>query len=77
MSIIRNTYSGIALTSAVLLTAAAVAIEPQGIIDTSILYVIAQLLIYSASLLGISGVASAISKHLRNINNQSCDQSKK
>lgn len=75
--LIRNIYSGIALVSAVLLSAAAIVIQPRGIIDTSILYVIAQLLIYSASLLGIAGVASAISKHLKNITSQPCEQSKK
>lgn len=75
--LIRNIYSGIALISAILLSAFAVAIQPRGIIDTSILYVIAQLLIYSASLLGIAGVASAISKHLKNLTNQPCEQSKK
>ncbi|MBQ2439016.1 MAG: hypothetical protein II267_03925 [Paludibacteraceae bacterium] len=75
--IIRNIYSGIALTSAVILSAAAVAIEPMGVIDTSILYVVAQLLIYSASLLGISSAVNAISKHIKSISNQPCEKSQK
>lgn len=75
--IIRNIYSGIALAGAVILSAAAVAIEPMGVIDTSILYVVAQLLIYSASLLGISSAVNALSKHVKSISNQPCEQSKK
>lgn len=75
--IIRNIYSGIALAGAVLLSAAAVAIEPMGVIDTSILYVVAQLLIYSASLLGISSAVNALSKHIKSITNQPCEKSQK
>lgn len=75
--IIRNIYSGIALAGAVILSAAAVAIEPMGVIDTSILYVVAQLLIYSASLLGISSAVSALSKHIKTITNQPCEKSQK
>lgn len=75
--LIRNIYSGIALICAVVLSGIACFIEPEGVIDTSVLYVIAQLLIYSASLLGIAGVANAISKHLKNISNQPCEKSQK
>lgn len=75
--IIRNIYSGIALAGAVILSAAAVAIEPMGVIDTSILYVVAQLLIYSASLLGISSAVNAISKHIKSISSQPCEKSQK
>lgn len=75
--IIRNIYSGIALAGAVILSAAAVAIEPMGVIDTSILYVVAQLLIYSASLLGISSAVNALSKHFKSISNQPCEKSQK
>lgn len=75
--IIRNIYSGIALAGAVILSAAAVAIEPMGVIDTSILYVVAQLLIYSASLLGISSAVNALSKHIKSISNQPCEKSQK
>lgn len=75
--IIRNIYSGIALAGAVILSAAAVAIEPMGVIDTSILYVVAQLLIYSASLLGISSAVNALSKHIKSISSQPCEKSQK
>lgn len=74
---IRSIYSGIALVSAVVLSALAVFIQPRGVIDTSVLYVIAQFLIYSASLLGIAGAVSAISDHLKNIANKPCEKSQK
>ena len=44
----------------------AVYLEPQGIIDTSVLYVIAQLLVYSASMLGITSAIKEITTLLIN-----------
>lgn len=66
----KTLYSGFALVSAVCIAMCGVWLEPQGIVDTSLLYVVAQLLIYSASLLGISSAVEHIAKHLQNINNE-------
>lgn len=65
----KTLYSGFALLSAVVIALCGIWIQPLGIVDTSLLYVIAQLLIYSASLLGISSAVGQIAKHLKNINN--------
>lgn len=67
----KTLYSGFALLSAVIIALCGVWIEPLGIVDTSLLYVIAQLLIYSASLLGISSAVGHIAKHLKEFNNGS------
>lgn len=67
----KTLYSGFALLSAVIIALCGVWIEPLGIVDTSLLYVIAQLLIYSASLLGISSAVGHIAKHLKELNNGS------
>lgn len=66
----KTLYSGFALISAVFIALCGVWIEPLGIVDTSLLYVVAQLLIYSASLLGISSAVGHIAKHLQNLNKQ-------
>lgn len=66
----KTLYSGFALFSAVCIAMCGVWIAPMGIVDTSLLYVVAQLLIYSASLLGISSAVGHIAKHLQNINNE-------
>lgn len=65
----KTLYSGFALLSAVVIALCGVWIQPLGIVDTSLLYVIAQLLIYSASLLGISSAVGHIAKHLKELNN--------
>ena len=72
----KTLYSGFALASAVFIALCGVWIKPQGIVDTSLLYVIAQLLIYSASLLGISSAVGHIAKHLQNLNKQNNDTHK-
>ena len=72
----KTLYSGFALVSAVLIALCGVWIEPPGIVDTSLLYVVAQLLIYSASLLGISSAVGHIAKHLQTLNKQNNDTSK-
>lgn len=61
----KTLYSGVALASAVFIAIFAIYIEPMGIIDTSVLYVVAQLLIYSASLMGISSAVATILHELR------------
>lgn len=72
----KTLYSGFALVSAVFIALCGVWIEPLGIVDTSLLYVVAQLLIYSASLLGISSAVGHIAKHLQNLNKQNNDAQK-
>ena len=72
----KTLYSGFALVSAVFIALCGVWIKPLGIVDTSLLYVIAQLLIYSASLLGISSAVGHIAKHLQNLNKQNNDTQK-
>lgn len=72
----KTLYSGFALVSAVFIALCGVWIAPLGIVDTSLLYVIAQLLIYSASLLGISSAVGHIAKHLQNFNKQNNDTQK-
>lgn len=72
----KTLYSGFALVSAVFIALCGVWIQPLGIVDTSLLYVIAQLLIYSASLLGISSAVGHITKHLQNLNKQQNDTQK-
>ena len=72
----KTIYSGFALVSAVFIALCGVWIQPLGIVDTSLLYVIAQLLIYSASLLGISLAVEKIAKHLQNFNKQNDDSQK-
>lgn len=72
----KTIYSGFALVSAVFIALCGVWIQPLGIVDTSLLYVIAQLLIYSASLLGISLAVEKIAKHLQNFNKQNDDTQK-
>lgn len=72
----KTLYSGFALISAVSIALCGVWIEPLGIVDTSLLYVVAQLLIYSASLLGISSAVGHIAKHLQNLNKQNNDTQK-
>mgnify|MGYP003410280130 FL=1 len=72
----KTLYSGFALVSAVFIALCGVWIEPLGIVDTSLLYVVAQLLIYSASLLGISSAVGHIAKHLQTLNKQNNDTSK-
>lgn len=72
----KTLYSGFALFSAVCIAMCGVWIQPLGIVDTSLLYVIAQLLIYSASLLGISSAVGHIAKHLQNLNKQNNDTQK-
>lgn len=62
----KNYLSSIALISAVAIMFIAVYLEPKGIIDTSVLYVIAQLLVYSASMLGISSAIKEITTLLTN-----------
>lgn len=63
----KTLYSGIALASAVFIAIFAIYIEPMGIIDTSVLYVVAQLLIYSASLMGISSAVATILSAIKDI----------
>lgn len=65
----KTLYSGVALASAVFIAIFAIYIEPMGIIDTSVLYVVAQLLIYSASLMGISSAVATILHELRQFKN--------
>lgn len=72
----KTLYSGFALFSAVCIALCGVWIQPLGIVDTSLLYVIAQLLIYSASLLGISSAVGHIAKHIQNLNKQNNDTQK-
>lgn len=72
----KTLYSGFALISAVFFALCGVWIEPLGIVDTSLLYVVAQLLIYSASLLGISSAVGHLAKHLQNLNKQDNDTQK-
>lgn len=72
----KTLYSGFALVSAVFIALCGVWIEPLGIVDTSLLYVVAQLLIYSASLLGISSAVGHIAKHLQTLNKQNNDTQK-
>lgn len=64
----KSFYSGFALVAAVTIAMCGVFIAPMGIVDSSLLYVIAQLLIYSASLLGISSAVQHIAKHFDIIN---------
>lgn len=64
----KTFYSGFALFAAVTIAMCGVFITPMGIVDSSLLYVVAQLLIYSASLLGISSAVQHIAKHLDSIN---------
>lgn len=66
----KTLYSGFALLSAVVIAMCGLWIQPLGIVDTSLLYVIAQLLIYSASLLGISSAVGHIAKHLKELNKE-------
>lgn len=63
----KTLYSGVALASAVFIAIFAIYIEPMGIIDTSVLYVVAQLLIYSASLMGISSAVATILSAIKDI----------
>lgn len=72
----KTLYSGFALVSAVFIALCGVWIKPLGIVDTSLLYVVAQLLIYSASLLGISSAVGHLAKHLQNLNKQDNDTQK-
>lgn len=72
----KTLYSGFALFSAVFIALCGVWIKPLGIVDTSLLYVVAQLLIYSASLLGISSAVGHLAKHLQNLNKQDNDTQK-
>ena len=72
----KTLYSGFALVSAVFIALCGIWIEPLGIVDTSLLYVVAQLLIYSASLLGISSAVGHIAKYLQNLNKQNNDTQK-
>lgn len=74
---LKNIYSGIALIAAIALSSISLAIEPLGIVDTSVLYVVAQLLVYSASLLGIAHAVGEINKHFKNITKDSCEKSQK
>lgn len=62
----KNFLSSTALLSAVAIMFIAVYLEPKGIIDTSVLYVIAQLLVYSASMLGITSAIKEITSILTN-----------
>lgn len=66
----KTIYSGFALVSAVSIALCGVWIQPLGIVDSSLLYVVAQLLIYSASLLGISSAVAQIAKLIQNLNKQ-------
>ena len=66
----KNYLSSIALLSAVAIMFIAVYLEPKGIIDTSVLYVIAQLLVYSASMLGITSAIKEITTLLTNKKNR-------
>lgn len=68
----KNYLSSIALISAVAIMFIAVYLEPKGIIDTSVLYVIAQLLVYSASMLGITSAIKEITTILTN--RKKCDE---
>lgn len=66
----KNYLSSIALISAVAIMFIAVYLEPKGVIDTSVLYVIAQLLVYSASMLGITSAIKEITTLLTNRKNR-------
>lgn len=66
----KNYLSSIALMSAVAIMFIAVYLEPKGVIDTSVLYVIAQLLVYSASMLGITSAIKEITTLLTNRKNR-------
>ena len=66
----KTLYSGFALVSAAFIALCGVWIKPLGIVDSSLLYVVAQLLIYSASLLGISSAVGQIAKFIQNLNKQ-------
>lgn len=66
----KNYLSSIALISAVTIMFIAIYLEPKGIIDTSVLYVIAQLLVYSASMLGITSAIKEITALLTNRKNR-------
>lgn len=66
----KNFLSSTALLSAVAIMFIAVYLEPKGIIDTSVLYVIAQLLVYSASMLGITSAIKEITTLLTNKKNR-------
>lgn len=66
----KNYLSSIALISAVAIMFIAVYLEPKGVIDTSVLYVIAQLLVYSASMLGITSAIKEITTLLTNKKNR-------
>ena len=68
----KDVLSACALASAIVIAFLGILIEPLGIIDTSLLYVIAQLLIYSASLLGISSAIQQFTKTFKN-NATSCN----
>lgn len=65
----KNFLSSTALVSAVAIMFIAVYLEPKGVIDTSVLYVIAQLLVYSASMLGITSAIKEITTLLTNKKN--------
>lgn len=73
----KTLYSGIALASAVFIAIFAIYIEPMGIIDTSVLYVVAQLLIYSASLMGISSAVATILSAIKDIKQHSKNENEK
>lgn len=61
----KTFYSGLSLIAAIVIALFAIWIQPMGIIDTSVLYITAQLLIYSASLMGISSAVATIINALR------------
>lgn len=50
----RRILAPLSLTASITITVIALFMPPEGIIDSSVLYVVAQLLLYSAGVLGIN-----------------------
>lgn len=64
---IKDVYAGIALIVAVILSFCGCFLDPQGIIDTSMLYLIAQFLTLTATLLGMGSTVAKIQNIVKGI----------
>lgn len=75
--VLKEKLAAFATISAVFFGAAGMALPPMGAIDKSVLYIIAQLLIFAATLLGFGSTVEKVTKMVDEIKNKRCDNENK